>query len=166
GEFRIASGAAMVQASAGLAHDENIARLIAWRNKKANKLSLGGLHIEGVDIGGGNMLPVLHNQGFALTDAVMHAYEEAMQQSAPVKKLSLDRSQAEAIFAKYRIMGDVFEVTTVIPHDDDSDDMLLFTKVGMTRLNDRSTEMYELLDPTSEAAHLIRSEMLMTWVGL
>ncbi|MDQ6995040.1 MAG: hypothetical protein Q9M18_05535, partial [Mariprofundaceae bacterium] len=162
GEFRIASSAAMAQASAGLAHDENIARLIAWKNKKTNKLSLGGIHIEGVDIGGGNMLPILHNQGFAVSNTVMHAYADEMTQSAQVKELSLDREQASAVFSKYRITGNTFDITTVMYEDE----ILVFTKVGVTRLNGRTTEMYELLQPTSDAANLIRSEMLMSWAGL
>lgn len=165
GEFRIASSASMAQADAGLAHDENMGRLIAWRNKKTGKNSLGSVHIEGMNIGGGNMLPVLHNQGFALTHTVMHAYEEEMKQRAQVKKFSLDRHQAAAIFSKYRIMGDTFEVTTMIPHDDNAD-MLAFVKVGVTRLNGSTAEIYELLNPASEAATLIRSEMLMSWVGM
>jgi len=165
GDFRMASSASMAQADVGLAHDENIGRLIAWRDKKVGKASVGRVHIEGVDIGGGNMLPILHNQGFAITHTVMAAYEESMNQHANIKKLSLDSQQAASIFSKYRITGNTFEVTTIIPHDDDHD-MLAFVRVGVTRLNGSNTEIYELLNPTSDAAILIRSEMLMSWVGM
>jgi hypothetical protein len=165
GDFRIASSASMAQADAALAHDENVGRLITWRNKKAGKTSLGRIHIEGLDIGGGNILPILHNQGFALTHTVMDAYLKSIGQQANIKELSLDQYQAASIFSKYRRMGDTFDVTTVIPHDDEAD-MLIFVKIGATRLNGSTTEIYELLNPTSEAATLIRSELLMSWVGM
>lgn len=165
GDFRIASSASMAQADAGLAHDENIGRLIAWRDKKAGKISLGRIHIEGLDIGGGNMLPVLHNQGFAVSQAVLDAYEKTMEQRANIKKLSLTAKEAASFFTKYRLKGNVLDLTTVIPHDD-NDDMLVFVKIGVTRLNHSTVEIYELLNPTSDAATLIRSEMLMSWGGI
>jgi len=161
GAFRIASSASMAQADAGLAHDENIGRLIALRNKKAGKNSLGSVHIERINIGGDNMLPILHNQGFALTQTIMHAYEDNMQQRAKVKKLSLDSRQAALIFTKYRMMDDALEVTMITPHDDDAE-MLIFVNIGTTRLNGTKTEMYELLNPKSEAAALIQSVMLQS----
>jgi len=163
-DVRITSSAAMAQADAGLAHDENIGRLIAWRNRKAERQSLGGIHIEGVDIGGGNMLPILHNQGFALTHVVMQAYESEMTGKARIQHFSLDAQQAHSLFSKFRVSGSTLEITVVTPHDE-SEDVLLFVKVGVTRLNGVTVDIYELLQSMSPAATLMRSEMLMNWSG-
>jgi len=160
GHYRVASGASMVQVDAALGHDENIAALIAWRNKKVGKESFGRVHIEGVSIGTSNALPVLYNQGFALTEDVLNVYERNLENRAQIKHLNIDAPMLPSLFKTYRIVGDMVNITTITPHDDDAE-MMIFVYCGGVRLNGVNTRLYELLDPTTEAAQLIRAETLM-----
>ncbi len=160
GHYRVASGGTMVQLDAAMGHDENIAALIAWRNKKVGKESLGRVHIEGVDIGAKNSLPILYNQGFAVTEDVLQVYEKSLQNRAQIKRMDVDAAMFPSLFSAYRIAGGSLSLTTITPHDDDAE-MMLFVHIGGVRLNGVNTRLYELLDATTEAAKLIRSETLM-----
>jgi len=164
GKFRLASGLAVAQADAGIAHDAGIAQIIAWRDHQAGQKSLGGVRVETIESGTGKSANVLYNQGFALSEAVVAEYLSAMRAKAGVKKFYLDRHKAALIFSTYRLPSDVFELLAVIPHNEE-ENMSLFVKVGSPPLNGSSVNLYELLDPATEAAQMIQSEVLTSWAG-
>ena len=87
-----------------------------------------------------------------------------MTGKARIQHFSLDAQQAHSLFSKFRVSGSTLEITVVTPHDE-SEDVLLFVKVGVTRLNGVTVDIYELLQSMSPAATLMRSEMLMNWSG-
>lgn len=164
GKFRLASGLAVAQADAGIAHDAGIAQIIAWRDHQAGLKPLGGVRVENLDSGVGKSASVLYNQGFALSEAVVAEYLSVMRAKAGVKKFYLDRHKASSVFSTYRLPSDVFEFVAITPHDEGRN-MLLFVKVGSPPLNGGSVNLYELLDPATEAAQMIQSEVLTSWVG-
>lgn len=164
GKFRVASGLAVAQADAGIAHDAGIAQIIAWRDHQAGQKALGGVRVESIESGTGKAASVLYNQGFALSEAVVAEYLSVMRAKAGVKKFYLDRHKAASIFSTYRVPDDVLELVAVIPHSG-NENMSLFVKVGSPPLNGGSVNLYELLDSATEAAQLIRSEVLTSWVG-
>ena len=164
GEFRVASSLAVAQADAGIAHDAGIAQIIAWRDHQAGRKALGGVRVESIESGTGQTASVLYNQGFALSETVVAEYLSVMRAKAGVKKFYLDRHQAASIFSAYRFPDDTLELVAVTPHDE-NENMSLFVKVGSPPLNGGSVNLYELLDPATEAAQLIRSEVLTSWTG-
>jgi len=164
GKFRLASGVSVAQADAGVAHDAGLGQIITWRDHRAGKKALGTVRVDELDAGTGQTATVLFNQGLALTEAVVTEFVSQSSAKARVKNFYLDQQKAGVIFSKYRLLGDSFEFTAVIPHDGD-EDMMLFVKVGMVNLQASPTHIYELLDPNSEAAQVIRSEILMSWLG-
>ncbi|MDQ6953871.1 MAG: hypothetical protein Q9M20_00305 [Mariprofundaceae bacterium] len=164
GKFRLASSLAVTQADAAISHNAGIGQIISWRDHKAGRKPLGGVRVEAIDSGTGQRINVLHNQGFALSEAVVAEYWASMRAKARIKKFYLDRNQASSIFSTYRLASETFELVAVIPRDEDVE-MQLFVKVGRPHLNGCLVDLYELLDPETEAAQLIRSEVLITWAG-
>jgi len=164
GKFRMASGLAVAQADAGIAHDAGVAQIIAWRDHHAGQKALGGVRVESIDSGTGQSASVLYNQGFALSEAALAEYLSVVRAKAGVKKFYLDRYKAALVFSTYRLPSDTFELVAVIPRNGD-EGMLLFVKVGSPPLNGSSVGLYELLDPATEAAQMIQSEVLTTWAG-
>jgi len=164
GSFRLASSLAVTQADAGVSHNAGIGQIISWRDHKAGRKALGGVRVETIDSGTGQAINILYNQGFALSEAVVAEYWASMRSKARVKKFYLDRHKASSIFSTYRLTSETFELVAVIPRDEE-DEMLLFVKVGRPHLNGCLVDLYELLDPETEAAQLIRSEVLITWAG-
>jgi hypothetical protein len=164
GKFRMASGLAVAQADAGIAHDAGVAQIIAWRDHHAGQKALGGVRVESIDSGTGQSASVLYNQGFALSEAALAEYLSVVRVKAGVKKFYLDRHKAALVFSTYRLPSDTFELVAVIPRNGD-EGMLLFVKVGSPPLNGSSVGLYELLDPATEAAQMIQSEVLTTWAG-
>jgi len=164
GKFRMASGLAVAQADAGVAHDVGVAQIIAWRDHHAGQKALGGVRVESIDSGTGQSASVLYNQGFALSEAVLAEYLSVVRAKASVKKFCLDRHKAALIFSAYRLSSDTFELVAVIPRNGDGS-MSLFVKVGSPPLNGNSVGLYELLDSATEAAQIIQSEVLTTWAG-
>jgi len=164
GDVRMASGLVVAQADAGIAHDAAIAQIIAWRDHQAGQKALGGVRVETIESGTGKSVSVLCNQGFALSETVVAEYLSVMRAKAGVKKFYLDRHKAASVFSTYRLSSDMFEVVAVIPHNEEKN-MSLFVKVGSPSLNGSSVNLYELLDPATEAAQLIRSEVLTSWAG-
>ena len=165
GDVRIASGLAVAQADAGIAHDAGIAQIIAWRDHHAGQKALGGVRVESIDSGTGQSASVLYNQGFALSEAALAEYLSVVRAKASVKKFYLDRHKAALLFSTYRLSSDTFELVAVIPRDG-GENISLFVKVGSPPLNGSSVSLYELLDPATEAAHMIQSEVLTTWAGI
>jgi len=164
GDVRMASGLAVAQADAGIAHDTGVAQIIAWRDHQSGRKALGGVRVESLDSGTGQSASVLCNQGFALSEAVVAEYLSVMRAKAAIKKFYLDRHKAPLVFSKYRMLSDIFEFVAVIPHNEE-ESMSLFVKVGSPPLNGSAVSLYELLDPATEAAQLIQSEMLTNWIG-
>jgi len=165
GDVRMASGLAVAQADAGIAHDSGIAQIIAWRDHQTGRKALGGVRVETLDSGTGKSACVLYNQGFALSEAVVAEYLSVMRAKASVKKFYLDRHKAAAVFSTYRVLSDTFEFVAVIPRNEE-ENMLFFVKVGSPSLNGSAVSLYELLDPATEGAQMIQSEMLTHWIGV
>jgi len=164
GDIRMASGLAVAQADAGITHDTGVAQIIAWRDHQSNRKALGGVRVECLDSGTGQSVRVLYNQGFALSEAVVNEYLSVMRAKASVKKFYLDRHKAAVIFSAYRLPSDIFEFVAVVPRHEEGN-MALFVKVGGPLLNGNVVNLYELLDPATEAAQLIQSEVLSSWAG-
>jgi len=162
GDFRLASGLSLAQADAGISHDSGIKKLIELRDYDANLTGLGGVRIDVVDSGTGKNVPVLFNQGFALTEAVMTEYLSLAKNRMHVKQFSRERNKATSIFASYRLLGDVFDLVVITPRNE-RENMMLFVKVGTPNLNGSSIDLYELLDPSTAASELIRHELLTSW---
>jgi len=163
GSIRVASGLAVAQADAGIAHDTGVAQIIAWRDHQSGRKGLGGVRVEPLESGTGQIANVLCNQGFALSEAVVVEYLSVMRAKASVKKLCLDQHKAATLFSTYRLPNDVLELIAVIPNKE-GEGMLLFVKAGSPPLNGSAVTLYELLDPTTPAAQMIQSEMMTNWL--
>ncbi|MDX8398320.1 MAG: hypothetical protein R8K49_08385 [Mariprofundaceae bacterium] len=162
GSFRMASSLALLQAQAATAHDGAVANLIKQRDQALGKKALGGVRIENLSVGESENLNVLCNQGFALTEHVLTEYCDSMRASARVKVFKFEAHQAVDIFKHFRLTTARFEFVAVYLRDAS---LSLFVNVGQTDLNGSLTEVFEHLEPASEAFEMIRGKYLYDWIG-
>jgi len=162
GNFNLAIGPAVAQAHAGVSHDCGAARLMAEQDKQEKVQPLGGVHLIPFQIASGRGGITLHNQGFALSGAVVSELTSALRHRAKVREHRLPRDLVQATLSGYRLPQGEFDLLQIEPNGDDEKQMLLF-KAGRACLANVDVELYEMLVPDSPVYRKILNDGLPRW---
>ncbi len=161
-KYDLAVSPAVVQADAGVSHDDGAGQVIAWRDHKAGRRPFGGVRVERVDVGAGQPVSMLYNTGFALTKHVVQELMHALGNSIYMQEFRLDKDEALPIFARFRVPGPFLEFT-VFAHRSEPKKRIILLKVGRPRLASVDVDLYEWLDEESEGYQEICKHLLMSW---
>jgi len=164
GGINLAIGPAVAQALAGVSHDCGAARLMAEQDKEERVEPLGGVHVIPFKLASGRAGTSLHNQGFALTSAVVTELTSALRHKAKVREYRLPRDSVQTLLSGFRLPEGEFDLLHIQSNDEDESPMLL-AKVGRACLASADVELYEMLEPDSKAYRLILSEGLARWAS-
>lgn len=160
--YDIAVSPAVVQADAGLTHDDGAGQVIAWRDHKAGRLALGGVRVERVDVGAGQAVSMLYNTGFALTKQVVTELLSALGNSIYMQEFRVEKKDALPIFTSYRVPNPHLEFTVFALRSDEKKRTILL-KAGRPRLASVDVDLYEWLDPESEVHKELSKHLLIGW---
>jgi len=162
GDRRVAFSLGLTQAASGVSRDCGAGRLIAYRDHKAGALPLGGVRVESVDTGTGHRVQVLYNNGFAITVPVLTELTSSIRHKADVREYHVDRASAKKVLRGIRLPDGFFDLIFIEIRGGEEVPMCI-VRVGKPCLGGVDLEVYEVLDPTSEAVRLIAREGLSRW---
>jgi hypothetical protein len=160
--YDMAISPAVVQADAGVSHDDGAGQVIAWRDHKAGRKALGGVRVERIDVGAGQAVSMLYNTGFALTKQVVTELISSLGTGIYMQEFRFDKDEALPIFARFRIPSQYLEFT-VFSFRSEPKKRILLIKVGRPRLASVDVDLYEWLDSDSEAYQEICQHLLLSW---
>lgn len=162
-ERHVAFSRGLAQAASGVSRDEATGRLIACRDRKAGSRPLGGVRVETVDTGTGHRVQLLYNSGFAVTVSVLTELTSSIRHKADVREYHVDRTRAKKVLRDFRLPDGFFDLIA-IEFRGAKEAPILMVRVGKPCLGGVDLEIYEVLDPASEAVRLIVREGLSRWV--
>ncbi|RMD62161.1 MAG: hypothetical protein D6824_07115, partial [Planctomycetota bacterium] len=161
GRRRLAFSLGLTQAASGISRDCGAGRLIALRDHKLNAKPLGGVRVEGVDTGAGGRVQLLYNNGFAVTLPALTELIGAIRSRAEVREYRVERAEAARVLRGFRLPEGALDLIVIEPGGDEAP--LFIVRVGKPCLGGVDMDVYEVLDPGSEAVHLIAREGLSLW---
>ncbi|MDQ7004386.1 MAG: hypothetical protein Q9N67_05520 [Ghiorsea sp.] len=162
GSFTLAFSLSVSQADAGVTRDVGVGRLITYREQRLRKLPLGHVRVDKIASGTGHSEYLMHNTGFALTSQALNEFVSSMQNKSVVKEFNPIDADAKAVLSEYRIPPSGLKVVCVRPRAD-GERVYIFIRAGRLSLAGMDTEIYELLDEDSSAAHRIYHDGLPRW---
>ncbi|MDQ6958759.1 MAG: hypothetical protein Q9M24_06560 [Mariprofundaceae bacterium] len=162
GDRHIAFSLGLTQAASGVSRDCGAGRLIAYRDHKADALPLGGVRVETVDTGTGHRVQLLYNNGFAVTVPALTELTSSMRHKADVREYHVDRASARRVLRGFRLPDGFFDLIVIETRGGEQAPMFI-VRVGKPCLGGVDLEVYEVLDPASEAVRLIAREGLSQW---
>ncbi len=161
-KYDMAVSPAVVQADAGVSHDDGAGQVIAWRDHKAVRKPLGGVRVERIDVGAGQAVSMLYNTGFGLTKQVVNELIVGLGNSIYIREFSLDKESGLPLFARFRIPMLHLEFIVFSTRAEPKERTILL-KVGRPRLASVDVDLYEWLDSDSEAYTEINDHFLTNW---
>ncbi|MDQ6976243.1 MAG: hypothetical protein Q9M22_06750 [Mariprofundaceae bacterium] len=161
-KYNMAVSPGVVQADAGISHDDGAGQVIAWRDHKAVRKPLGGVRVERLDVGAGQAVSMLYNTGFALTKQVVNELLTSFGNSVYIQEFSLDQEAGLPLFARFRIPTPNLDLIVFSTRAEPKDWTILL-KVGRPRLASVDVDLYEWLDESSEAYAEISNHLLTNW---
>ena len=163
GKQKLTFGMALVQAASGVSRDCGVGRLIAFGDQQAKKKPLGGVRVESLDAGGGQIVHVLCNNGFALTASAVADLTGELGKRAKIREYRHRRADVQPLLPQFRITAGRFDLITVQQKGAESEppDMLLY--VGQPCLAGVDVDMYELLEKDSDTTAAIMQHCLPIW---
>jgi len=164
GDWNIAFSLGLTQAASGVSRDCGTGRLIACRDHEAGMLPLGGVRVEAVDIDAGHQVRVLYNGGFAITVPVLTELTSSIRNKADVREYHVGRVNAGKVLRGFRLPEGFLDFI-VIENRSGKGDPMFIVRVGKPCLGGVDLEIYEVLDPASEAVRLIAREGLVQWAN-
>ncbi len=161
-KYDMAVSPAVVQADAGVSHDDGAGQVIAWRDHHAGRQGFGGVRVERVDVGAGQPVSMLYNIGFALTKQVVTELLTTLGNGIYMQEFRLGKDDALPLFARFRVPGPYLEFTVYSLRSEPKRRVILL-KVGRPRLASVDVDLYEWLDEGSEGYRAICKELLLNW---
>lgn len=162
GNLQMGVGSALVQAEAAVAHDAGTLKLIDWYDTKAGVIPLGKVRVGKLAVSSTEQYTVLSNQGFAMTFSAMKDYSEAMKKRARVREFQLDLKSAGSIMSTFRVPSKSFTLVAIMPNHDEKV-VHMMVQAGRVILAGVETELYEFLEPGTEAYEMILRDVLASW---
>jgi len=163
GKQRIAFSLAVPQVEAGIFRDASVARMMRARDEKLNQRPLGSVNVEPIKTGSGECLPLLYNEGIAMTSSAMNELVNVLRSKADFREFRLSVSQVKGVLDGYRLPLGGLEMLSIQRYGDEAQVPWLLVKAGKPSLAGVDIELYELLDDYSDAARRIVGEGLASW---
>jgi len=162
GLMQMGVGSAVVQAEAGVMHDEGTSQLVDWYDKKAGVLPLGKVRIGKLSVSKNEKFSVLCNHGFAMTAAAVGDYINYMKNRARVREFELNHQLAGSIMTTFRVPGKSFHMIAIMPNQEE-DVVHMLVQVGRANLAGVDVDLYEFLDKQSDAYQMLLKDVLAGW---
>ncbi len=162
GDRHVAFSPGLMQVASGVSRDDGLGQLIACRDRKEGLVSLGNVRVESVGVDADNRVRMLYNNGFAMTTPVLTALISSIRHKADIREYHVDTASAGKVLRDYRLPDGSFDLI-IIGIRGGEEPPLFIVRVGKTCLGGIDIEIYEVLDPATEAVRLITEEGVPRW---
>ncbi len=161
GRRRLAFSLGVTQAIAGVGRDGGMDRLMARRKDRPNMRPLGDVWVTDMDAGEGDRVRLLCNHGFAVTLPALTALIGDIRSRAAVREYRIGRAEAGRVLRGFQLPEGMLDL--IVIQADGDERPLFIVWVGKASLAGVEMDLYEVLEPDSEAARRIESEGLAQW---
>jgi len=165
GECRIAFSPGLAQAVSG-AFCAGGRRLTAGADDAAGPLFLGDVCVETLETSAGQKIQALYNHGFAITAPALAELTSALRHGSGVHEYHVDRADAGEVLRGFRLPEGGLDFIAIGSKNEGDVAPMLIVHAGKPCLGGVDMDIYEVLDPGSEAARMIASEGLSRWTPL
>ncbi|MDX8389332.1 MAG: hypothetical protein R8M38_02475 [Mariprofundaceae bacterium] len=163
GKGSFAFGQALAQASSGTSCDGGVGRLIVLRDTAMNLVPFGSVRVEGVEVAANRRVELLYNNGFAITQPALSELVSGLRKSFTISEYSLTQGQLQILFPRHRIPSIPLELIVFSSKKQSDEPPWLLVQVGNPTLAGMDVNIFELLDPFSEVAHILVRDGLPNW---